>query len=689
MMEKPSRRELMSRLLGLAREPLLSALPASVKPSRAARAPVSPSLSEQTASAVNHPRAALIAALLAAAALPYLNILLNGFVYDDHTQVTNNPYLQNLHHLRDIFTTTAWSYVGAQGVTNYYRPLMTLGYLACYRAFGPLAYGFHLASLMLHVLAVCLVFVVTERITADRVWAFAAGTVFALHPIHTESVAWIAAVTDVELTVFYLLTFAFFVSLARPGGKTSLGRATAMAAAFILALLSKEQALTLPVLATVYEHFYREDRSRTRRAQKLVRYGPLWLVGAAYMFFRVHFMGALAPVQQMRSLTAKEVVFSAMTLIGEYMGKLLWPARLCAFYVFHRSSSLADPRVLAGAVALGALSLLFVVLARSRDANIHFASFGILWLVVTLAPVLNAHWMAANVFAERYLYLPSVGFCWLVGFGFSALWRRSRARVKWRRPLVAGGLVLAAACALRIIARNRDWRDDITLYTRTLAQSPDAYPILNNLGAVYWQDGRLKDAEDVWRRALALSPASAIVLNNLGLAATRQGHYADAVALFDRAIKLKPKYTDPHLNLGTVYRLQGLSGAAEIELRTAATLSPLDISARNELGQLLMDEGRFDEAEEQFRASIRSERSALAYDCLGEIELRRGDAREAESAFRSAVVVDRFDSRAHFDLGKLCAAAGRKDEALNEYRTGLMSDPTNNAALAAIGRLAK
>ena len=136
--------------------------------------------------------------------------------------------------------------------------MMTLGYLICYKLFGVRAYGFHLVSLLLHVLVVCLVFVLTERLTGDRVWAFVAGALFALHPIHTESVAWVAAVTDLELTVFYLLTFGFFLAVARPGGGRSERTLVAMGFAFILALLSKEQAMTLPALATVYEHFYRE-----------------------------------------------------------------------------------------------------------------------------------------------------------------------------------------------------------------------------------------------------------------------------------------------------------------------------------------------------------------------------------------------------------------------------------------------
>ncbi|HUI41097.1 MAG TPA: tetratricopeptide repeat protein [Terriglobia bacterium] len=697
-MEKPSRREVLSRMFHLTRAPDVAA-EARIRLAGRRRAGARPEPEAPRAQAAARPasgavrgRSLLITALLACATLPYLNMLFNAFVYDDHTQVTNNPYLQNVHHLKDIFTTTVWSYVGAQGVTNYYRPMMTLGYLACYRLFGPLAYGFHLASLLLHVLVVCLVFALTERLTGNRVWAFVAGALFALHPVHTESVAWIAAVTDLELTFFFLLTFGLFVGAARPDGQRSSGMIAAMVAAFVFALLSKEQALTLPALAAVYEHFYRDDRARTRAVQKLARYGPLWLVATAYLAFRIRFLGALAPVHQMRAVTPSEVVLSALALVGQYLGKLLWPWRLCAFYVFHPSTAFHDPRVLAGLLALAALAALFAGLWRSREPAVRFASFGIVWFLATLAPVLNSHWMAANVFAERYLYLPSVGFCWLAGLAGTRLWAASGLRTVRaagaRRPAVAAaGATLALLLAARIVVRNRDWSNDIVLYHRTLALQPDAYPILNNLGTVYWQNGAVDEAERVWRRALALHPENAIVLNNLGLVAERRQRHQAAVDLFRRAMRLKPNYTDPHLNLGEAYRSLGLTGPAELQLRAAVALSPLNTRARNELGRLLFDQGRLAGAEEQFRASVSSEPTAVAYDFLGELALGRGDAQPAERAFQAALVLNSIDSKAHFGLGRLYAAAGRNPEALRQYQAGLLDDPTDAPAQAAVREL--
>jgi tetratricopeptide (TPR) repeat protein len=586
---------------------------------------------------------------VACATFPYLNILFNGFVYDDDAQVVQNPYVRSFQYLKEIFTTNVWSFNGVT-VSNYYRPMMTFGYLVCYQLFGMRAYGFHLVSLLLHVLVVCLVFVLTERLTGDRVWASVAGALFALHPIHTESVAWIAAVTDLELTFFYLLAFRFFLAVAKPGGRRSERMLAAMVFAFIPALLSKEQAMTLPALATVYEHFYRADRCETSTPQKLARYGLLWLVGLAYLLFRIHFLGALVPEEKFHQVTSQQIVLSAITLVGQYVWKLLWPVRLCAFYVFHPSTSPFDLRVLASLLVLLALAALFLVCWRSRERNVRFASFAILWFFATLAPILNARWVGENVFTERYLYLPSVGVAWLVGLGASKLWSRAAARPAQQRTLVLAGIGLGALFAARIVIRDRDWNNDIALYTQTLDVSPDASVIQNWLGWDYFSQGDWDKAESAWRGVLARNPNSISALNNLGTVARLRKQYAQAGVLYQRAIELDPSAPGPHFGMG----------------------------------QLLMEEGRLREAEEQLRAGIRIHPDVTVYDYLGQIHVSQGSSEEAERDFRAALRLDESDSNAHFGLGYLYQAAGRTSEALRQYQAALVSDPTNAKVVAAI-----
>jgi tetratricopeptide (TPR) repeat protein len=461
----------------------------------------------------------------------------------------------------------------------------------------------------------------------------------------------------------------------------------AMGGTFLLALLSKEQAMTLPALATVYEHFYRADRSETSLSQKLARYGVLWLVGVAYLLFRIHFLGALAPLEKLRQLTPAQIMFCALALVGQYVWKVLWPVRLCAFYVFHPSTRPFDLRVLAGLLVLLALGAVFMVCWRSREGNVRFASFGIVWFIATLAPVLNPRWVGENVFTERYLYLPSVGVVWLIGLGAAKLWSRAGPRPGQRRALALAGLVLGGLCAARIVIRNRDWNNDIVFYTRTLELSPDADKFRASLGAVYWREGDLDNAERVWRSVLALNPNLMGVYNGLGLVAMKRHQYAEAKGFFQRATELMPSESEPHLNLGDTYLEMGQRGPAELQLRTAVALSPLNVRARIKLGQLLAETGRQQEAAEEFRASLRASPNAVAYDYLGMFSIRQGDMGEAARDFQAALSLEESDSYAHFGLGDIYTLAGRKAEALRQYQAGLVSDPSNAQALAAVRKL--
>ena len=652
-----------------------------------------------------------LALLILLAVLPYLNTLGNGFVQDDKHQVLANPYLRSFGHLREIFTSNVWSYVGAQGMTNYYRPLMTFGYLLCYQFLGPLAYGFHLVNLVLNAGVVGLVYLISERIFRDRRLGLLAAALFALHPIHSESVNWIAAVTDLQLAFFYLLAFWFFLKLGEADFHQTLVPSSTMEGAgggaaetvpssvrsgwrvggaelgmdlcFILALLAKEPAATLPVLATFYEHFLREDRKQTTLGRKVSRYASLWLLVAAYLLFRFHILGGLAPVVQLPRVSRRQAFYSTFALIAQYAWKVLWPVNLSGFYTFHPSEGLADPRVLAGFLVLGLGLAAFIYFWR-RERPL---CFGLLWFLLNIAPVLNARWLGANVFTERYLYLPSLGFCWIAAWGGRQWWAKLEKGSAARKLYAAGLAALAVLCLVRIVTRNRVWHDDGTFYRTTLAAQPDAVALRINLGAVYWNSGAAAPAEAEWREALRRAPGNFLILNNLGLVCVRQKRYDEAIADFERSIEARPNYADSHMNLGRTYAETGNPEKAEAQLRTAVALAPLYVQARNELGKFYFDAGRFVEAEQQLRSSVASGGSVLAWKSLGEIYRRWNRLADAEHAFQQALALDAFDSGAHFGLGAALEAESRPGDALKEYEAGLETDPRNAAALQTVERL--
>jgi tetratricopeptide (TPR) repeat protein len=624
------------------------------------------------------------ALLLLLGALPYLLTLRNGFIYDDFQQILNNPYIHSFHHLGALLGTTAWSFQGAEGGLNYYRPLMSVFFLLCWSVSGPIPLAYHLFNVTLHAANVTLVYWVTGQLWEDSEVAFTAAVIFAVHPIHTESVAWISGVTDLQLTFFYLLAFGLYLRAHRPDAPRF--TRVAMVASFALALLSKETAITLPAVVLIYEHIYSGEampgsepfRNRVRR------YGPLWLMAGLYMVARGFLLGGLPHSIAWHAMNFREAMLSGIAAAGLYLGKLVWPANLHLTYPLHRSESLTEVPVLMAMVGLCICALLFNLLwKRAR-----LATFGLAWLVLTIAPVLNIRWIPTP-FAERYLYLPSVGFCWLLACSFIWTWRKlSRADDALARAGFACVVGLALlVCIVRVEARNLEWHDQKTFVEREVTANPDVGRLHDNLGSLYWQGGDTAAAEHEWNTALLLDPDDEVAFTQIASLRTQEKRYSEAVALFQKAIRLRPTFAMAHLGLGDTDADVGDGTGAESEYREVVRLAPADARARNLLGQLLYDERRWNEAQDQFRASVSIELSQQACDRLGDLASARGDNESAIRDYTQATSLEPFDHHAHIRLGDLYAAAGRASEAVREYQDGLVTNPNDSHALTAVHKL--
>ena len=654
----------------------------------------------------------LITLLIILATACYANSLFNGFVYDDEQQILHNPYVKSWHYLPQIFGTTVWSFIGAAGTTNYYRPLMTFTYLVLWKLFGDIPFGFHLFNVALNAALAVLVFAAGRRLFNDHRIAFVAAVLFAVHPVHTEVVDWIAAVPELEATFFVLLTFWLFMG----GPRKSLKLEVAMVATFALALLSKEPALMLAPLAIVYEHFvrrrsgvdsidpamgaggstagspddnpdaaFRASSSESMRV-KISRYVSLFVVALAYLVLRIALFGKLAPVLQHANITWPQAIYSAFALVAGYTKYLFWPTPLSAFHVFHPSESITEWRVLLGMAIVAGTMMLIVYFYKVSPA----AAFCALWIGITLAPILNARWMAANVFAERYLYLPSVGFCWLVAWIAVRCWDRlPQHAVISRRLLIAAAAMLALTAAISIVRRNAVWIDDMTLYTRTLESNPDAAVIRSNFGALFFDQGKLERAGEEWETALAQKPDNVVTMNDLGILYTQQERYAEAKAMFQRVMTAKPAWGDGHYSYARLLQKTGDMSGALREFKTAVTLSPLSAPAHRWYGEALLASVEPDLAVMELQRAVELDGSPDAMHDLIGIYLRQARPNLAEPLLRRIVTKFPYDSGAHFSLGKILEDAGKTTEARSEYEAGLASDPSNIEAQAAIRRLSK
>lgn len=627
----------------------------------------------------------LVGLLILVSVAVYANMLGNGFVYDDKQQILENAYLTDWRYIPQIFGTTVWSFVGEAGTTNYYRPLMTFSYLLLWQAFGELPYGFHLLNLLVHAGVVWMVFLAGRRIFADSRVGWVAALLFAVHPVHTEAVSWIASLPDLQAAFFFLLCLWL---LADPAPR-NWPRLLAILASFLLALLSKEPAIMLAPLAIAFEHGVGAPREPPGLAPRIARYAPLCALALAYLLLRIALFGKIAPVLQRATLSWPDAIYSAFALTVDYARLLVFPAHLSAFHVFHASHALTEPLVLAGIliVSLGFAAILFF---RKRAPA---AAFSLLWTGVTLAPVLNARWMASNVLAERYLFLPSVGFCWIVAWGGVWLWDWAALHprfTRWLRPALA--VLLCALSALgcaRIISRNAVWRDDFTLYTDTLRSNPEAHVIRHNLGAVYFENSDYSRAQREWEAALSGKPDNVVTMNSLGMLYARQGRPADAEAMYLRAIAAKPLWGPPHAGYGLLLQKAADMPRALAEFQTAVRLSPLNPFVRRYYGEALLQTGDLLGAEFQLEKAVELQPSLEALRSLAQVYLLRNRKDKTEAVLRRTTTAYPYDSHARFELGELLETAGQYQEAAKEYEAGLLTDPGNATAKAALKRISE
>ncbi len=621
-------------------------------------------------------RQLLLALLLLLGFSLYANSALNGFVFDDHSQIERNPWVHSFKYTGKLFATSLAAQQGEQATPNYYRPLQNLGFLICYKLFGSSPFGFHLLNIFVNCLVVWLVFLVGSELFSNEWLGLVAAILFALHPIHTEPVAWIDGISDPELAAFWLLSFFLFLRLGAPAAERSAWLQPGMLATFVLALLIKEPAMTFPVLVTAYEHFYREDRHQTRWTIKLQRYAGFWIVLFAYLAMRAASVGRLTPANARTDVSTQQVLFSALALIGQYAKKLLWPSPLIAFYSFQRSEHWREPQVLLGFAVVLVLAAAFVLLwKRSR-----LYSFALFWMCLPIAPTLNVRWMSASVFAERYLYLPTVAFSWLLAGGLLWMWGRAEAhgRPLPGRPLlgrlfhgrrslqwamVAAGAALAVACTYAIVKRNREWRSDFALVEASLAAQPDSAHMHVQYGLFKWAAGDHDAAESEWQLALHYNPESVEALTSLGLARIEEGRYNEAAPFLQQAIALKPRFATPHIYLGRMYAAEGKDDLAEAEFLKALEIHPRNTEALNALGDFYLQRARLAEAAQQFRASVEIYSDLQPWSSLGEIYDRTNQPEKAREAWDQVLTFELLNPHAHRSLGLIYLANRQWEQA--------------------------
>jgi tetratricopeptide (TPR) repeat protein len=573
-----------------------------------------------------------IALLLTVSLAVYANALGNGFVSDDDFQVLSNKLITDWHNIPKMFTTNVWAFA-EETTTNYYRPLHMVIYLVEYYLFGYNALFWHLANLGFHLAALVAAYFLVRALAGETL-ALWAGLWFALHPIHVEAVVWVAVLTDL-LCGLALFLGVHFHHRARCGSWPALFL-TLAALAFFCGLLMKETAMVFPTLVAAYEFFYRRE-SLTALLRGAWRYLPYLAALALYVPMRFHALGRFAPSSGMHfQLTPFEMFLSVPVLFAQYVGKLLLPINLNYYYVYEPVRAFGWQPAAAMLLLAGVAAAAFWL--RKTQPLVAFA---LAWFILTLAPVLSIPNVGENVFTERYLYIPSLGFCVVGAWAWLELRKRFPQRTAQRILAAALGL-LFVFYTVQTVRRNPDWRDDIRLFTKTAEQSPRSATILMNLGYIYYLHGDVDRSIEFYRRSLEIDANRALTHNNLGNSLSSKGRYPEAISHLRRAIELKQNYFGAWLNLGLVYaNLKDWDQAIEC-YRRAVALRP-DLSE--------------------------------AWTAMGLALWNKGDAQGAIAAYRKAVEAQPDYVEALINLASALSETGAPDEAIEHLYAALRANP--------------
>ena len=489
----------------------------------------------------------------------YANTLFNGFVYDDVFQVLKNEWIKDVRNIPKILFSNVWSFMEKPVPINYYRPTMHFIYMADYYLFEFKPWGYHLTNIIIHSINCLMVFLIAitllnkaESITQKHDYkilnfALIAATFFAVHPVNTEPVAWIAGIPELAFTLFYLLSFYLYINYS-VGSK---GYIIAVIL-FFLAALSKETALTLPILLFIYDYAFRINSIKTF-SDYIKKYLPFAIVSAVYILLRIYALGGFAPQKPRHDyLTNFQYVINVFPLIVQYVGKLILPVNLNAFHVLHPVYSVLEPRLIIS-LLLTSSFFIFVILIR-KASNMVF--FTLAWMFTPLLPVLYIPGVGENTFAERYLYLPSAAFAILIAYGIASifdkadLWDRGN---DIKKLLIVFISILIGIYSVGTVTRGFIWKDELSLWSDTVKKSSDSAMAHYNLGVVLYDNGQSELAITEFKKAVDIAPKYADAHYNLGAVYQNKGLLKEAIAEYHRVIDLAPDSVDAYYNLGVIY----------------------------------------------------------------------------------------------------------------------------------------
>ncbi len=589
--------------------------------------------------------------------------------YDDPAYVSGNRFVRAGLTGAGV----SWAFTSMR---EYWIPLTRLTRMMDCQWYGLNAGGHHATNLILHILSTLSLFWVLKKMTGERWPSAMVAALFAVHPLHVESVAWVTERKDVLYGLFWILGAGAYARYARTRRQADYALTAVL---FVLGLMSKPMMVTFPLILFCLD-LWPLGRIGNEDWRSLIREKiPLVLISTVFCVVTM-----IAQKQEaMRSLVQCPLtgrIANAMLSYAGYITNMVWPANLAVFYPYS-----APPLV--SWTSAGACAVLIVISAavvkRIRPAPYLLA--GWVWYGVTLLPVIGIVQVGWQAMADRYAYIP------LIGLFIMAVWTGRDLAQRWNISrascAVAAGLVIAALSIAAWVQAGY-WKDSFTLFGRTLKVTQNNWLAHHSFGMALAEKGRIPAAVAHYRRSLDIRPEFEKPYNNLGVIAYQQGHYPQAVEYFSSALKYKPQDPEIHNNLGLALERAGMLKEAMVHYCEAIRQEPDHAGALNNLGYALTRCGRIDEALEFLcRAAAIDPESPEVRNNLANALSEKGLFEEAVAQYHEVLRRNPYQADPYYNLGILYGNVGRLDAAAAHYRKALNLTPNDPDAHMNLARI--
>ncbi|MCK4790847.1 MAG: tetratricopeptide repeat protein [Desulfobacteraceae bacterium] len=617
-------------------------------------------------------RDALICMFLAIATLTvYWQVTNSQFVYiDDGLYVTNNTRVQGGLSLENII----WAFT--TGHACFWHPLTWLSHMMDCQFFGMSPGWHHVTNLLLHIANILLLFLVFRKMTG-ALWrsAFVAA-LFALHPFHVESVAWVSERKDLLSTFFWFLTMWSYIRyVERPGIKTYLP----VLLFFTLGLMAKPMLVTLPFVLLLLDYWplgrfqfgeygglFSGSQERWLTFRLIWEKIPLFIVAAGASIAAYVAQQTCGSIGSLGQYPLFLRIANALVSYGTYIVKMIWPHDLSVFYPY--LGKISTWQAVGAGLFLICASIMVVRMVRRHP----YLTVGWLWYLGTLVPVSGLIQVGSHSMADRYTYVPLIGLFILISWGvpeLAARWRRGRIVL-----CALAGVFLSVFMSITWVQVGY-WTNSIALFEHAIDVTPYNSLAHYNLGNLLARGGKFDEAIRHYHEALGIRPDHAKAHNNLGLVLAKQGKITQASKHYFKALRIDPSFASPHFNLGNLSAAQGKFDEAIAHYFEALRLRPDSAEVHNSLAAILYRRGRMEEAVRHYSEVLRIQTGYSAHYNLGYALLSAGRLNEAIAHFVESLRMKPDNPMAHNNMGNALARLGNVAEAVSHYREALRIKP--------------